>query len=191
MNKKTLKFDIKKLTKEEGIFEGYAAVFNNVDLGKDKILPGAFKKTLEERGDKIKILWQHDWDEPIGKVLEIKEDEYGLWVKGKIITTTQKGKEAYELIKEKIIDGLSIGYNIMKKDWQSGVRLLKELKLLEFSPVTFPMNEEALITNVKMVESFKNYPLAERNYDWSSDEAIARFREFCGGPKKEDINWDK
>lgn len=189
MNKQTVKFDIKKLNDEEGIFEGYAAAFNNVDYGNDKIVPGAFKKSISERGNQIKILWQHKRDQPIGKSIEVKEDDYGLWVKGKI-SMTEKGKEAYQLMKDGVIDALSIGYNIVKKEYKDGVRLLKELKLGEFSPVTFPMNPAAQITNVKSVVDYLNLPLAERDFNWSADEAEARIREWAGG-KKENINWDK
>jgi len=189
MNKQTVKFDIKSLKEEKGIFEGYAAVFNNVDLGKDKILPGAFKKSIQERGNKIKILWQHDHKIPIGKSLEIKEDDYGLWVKGKL-SMTEKGKEAYQLMKDGVIDALSIGYNVIKREYKNGVRLLKEVKLGEFSPVSFPMNPSAKITDVKTVIDYLNLPLADRDMDWNSDEAEARLREWSGG-LKDNINWDK
>ena len=91
--------------KEYGRFEGYASVFNNTDLGNDVIKTGAFRKSLRKRGVKgVKLLYQHKTDMPIGVFEEIKEDEHGLMVKGKLALKTQAGQEAYELLKMGALD---------------------------------------------------------------------------------------
>lgn len=186
---KDVTFDIKAVDEEEGTFEGYAAVFGNVDSYGDVIVQGAFKKTLQERGDRVKILWQHDPRQPIGKPLEMKETDFGLWVKGKIITQIQKGQEVLALMKEGVIDELSIGFRTVKKHWDDGIRYLSEVKLLEFSPVTFAANDLARVTGVKSVINFQDLLLAGQDKQWDKEKAVARLREHAGGPDKEDIDW--
>ena len=143
-------FEMKSLDEEKNIFEGYASVFRNVDNVGDVVEPGAFTKTIQENGDKIKVLWQHDPYTPIGKALKLEEDNHGLFVKAQIFDTTA-GRDAMTLIKGGVIDVLSIGYRVIKDAWDKDnmVRRLKEVKLFEFSPVTFAANEMATITGAK------------------------------------------
>ena len=134
---------------EAGVFTGYASIFGNLDQHGDIVLPGAFRKSLAERGKRVPLLWQHDTTEPIG-VLELVEDGKGLRVeRGEINLETARGREAYALLKQGAIKGLSIGYQVVQDGWQGKVRQLKELKLLEVSLVTFPANELAGVTAVK------------------------------------------
>ena len=155
--------EIKKLTfysdvkavNDKGTFTGYGSIFGNEDQGSDIMQKGAFTKSLENRpAPKVKMLYQHKTDEPIGVFEDMYEDEKGLFVKGRLAMGTQKGREAYELLKMGALDGMSIGfradpdkqgYNENKR----GTRTLKEVDLMEISLVTFPMNERALIENVK------------------------------------------
>lgn len=144
-------FELKDLT-EDGEFEGYGATFNDVDDGKDMILPGAFTKSLVSRpAAKVKMLWQHRNDEPCGKWIEMREDTKGLFCRGKLLLATSKGREAYEFLKEGVLDGLSIGYRTenYETDRELGIRKLIQVKLMEVSLVTFPMNQHSLISRVK------------------------------------------
>ena len=147
---KSVKFDLKAVDDEKNTFEGYASVFRNKDSQGDIIEPNAFAKTINERGDRVKVLWQHDMGSPIGKAIELREDNHGLFVKAKI-SDTDEGKRAMTLIKDGVVDELSIGYSVIKDefDTETGLRNLKELKLYEFSPVTFASNDQALITGAK------------------------------------------
>jgi HK97 family phage prohead protease len=95
------------------VLEGYGAIFGNVDKGGDIVLPGAFEASLGS-GQQIKILWQHDPYQPIGVWDEVKEDEKGLYVKGRILIDVAKGREALALITAGAMDGLSIGYRTVK-----------------------------------------------------------------------------
>ena len=177
MDKRNFPFELKQLDVEEGIFEGYAAVFGNVDEGGDVIVPGAFSKTLQERGNRIKITWQHDWREPIGKPLELREDEHGLYIKGKLTLDTQRGREALALMRDGVIDELSIGYDAIKSEYvkRDGrtVRELREIRLYEISPVTVAMNEEARIMNVKAAIPYKRTPLAPEDTPWDAAREVA------------------
>ncbi len=134
-----------------GHFEGYASVFNVVDRGNDLVLPGAFAKSLKDRGSQgIKFLWQHDPKEPVGIVEEIYEDARGLYVRGRLILDVERAREAYKLLGAGALDGLSIGFHTLKSRQRSdGVRLLSQVDLWEISLVTFPMNERARISSFK------------------------------------------
>ena len=143
-----------KADSEDGVFEGYGSVFNNTDLGNDIIKSGAFTKSLDQRGHKgVKLLYQHKSDMPIGVFDEIKEDEHGLVVKGRLALKTQAGAEAYELLKMGALDGLSIGFRVNPKevsyDKRGNKRIIKEVDLMEVSLVTFPMNPQATVRSVK------------------------------------------
>lgn len=140
-------FELKTLDEQAGTFEGYAAVFGNVDLGGDVLEPGALTKTVSER-PQVPILWQHDPHEPIG-VGTLAVDGHGLKVNGKLTLGVRRAEEARALMRDGALGGLSIGYQTVKKAYRDGVRLLKEIAVREFSPVTFPMNELATFHGVK------------------------------------------
>ena len=139
----------------KGVFTGYGSIFGNEDQGNDIVAKGAFTKSLNERpASKVKMLFQHKTDEPIGVFTEIYEDQKGLFVKGQLAMGTQKGRETYELLKMGALDGMSIGFKAdpQKQGYNEnkrGVRTLKEVDLMEISLVTFPMNEEAMVQSVK------------------------------------------
>lgn len=148
MERKALTFEIKKDDIAGRVFSGYASTFD-VDLGGDIITQGAFKKTIEGRQQAVKILWQHN--EPIGKSMRLYEDSIGLFVEGKV-SKTRLGDEALELMRDRVVDQMSIGFSIpagKSEMSEDGLRIIREVKLYEFSPVTFPMNENAIITSVK------------------------------------------
>ena len=147
---KSLNFEIKQENlSEDGTFTAYGAVFGNEDDYSDIIEKGAFNKTLT--GKLPKLLYQHSWDYPIGSITKAYEDNTGLYVEGKINLNVEKGKEAYELLMAKNIDGLSIGYQTVKfrYDTEKEIRYLEEVKLREVSIVTFPANERATLISIK------------------------------------------
>ena len=139
---------------EEGFFTGYASTYDMDSMG-DTLLPGAFKRALNSSRMKnrpIPVLWQHKADEPIGATIEAMEDERGLRVRGRLLMGMQKAREAYEAAKAGVLGGLSIGFSIPRDGAtrnQDGTREIKELKLYEYSFVTFPANESAVLTGVK------------------------------------------
>lgn len=138
---------------DDGLFKGYASVFDVVDSHKDVIVRGAFRRTLEEQGDGIKLLWQHRADEPIGKITQIYEDERGLYVEGKLLLQVSRAQEAHALLRSGALEGMSIGYTVRDFDIDeaTGVRILKDIDLWEISLVTFPANAGAQVTNVKQL----------------------------------------
>lgn len=136
----------------DGIFEGYASVFDVEDSAGSVMKRGAFAKTLQERGAQIKILRNHTT--LIGSPIEMREDDTGLFVRGQISLSTKDGAETYSLIQEGHLDGMSIAFTSMKETkGEGGIRELREVKLYEFGPVDFPANEAARITDVRSMEA--------------------------------------
>lgn len=131
------------------VIEGYASLFGKVDQGGDVVQPGAYAASLaalKAKGQRVKMLWQHDPAQPIGIWDELREDARGLYVKGRILTDVEKGREAAALIEAGAIDGLSIGYRTKRAQKDAkGQRLLAELELWEVSLVTFPMLPDARV----------------------------------------------
>ena len=147
-------YDNEDEDKNYGTFEGYGSVFGNKDLGNDVIEAGAFAKSLKKRKPQnVKLLYQHKSDMPIGVFDEIREDDHGLVVKGRLALKTQAGAEAYELLKMGALDGLSIGFRVnpqqVSYDKRGNKRIIKEVDLMEVSLVTFPMNPQATVRSVK------------------------------------------
>ncbi len=135
----------------DGTFSGYASLFGAIDLGNDVVERGAFARSLTGRGAAgIRMLYQHNPAEPIGRWLEIREDARGLFVRG-LIAGTDKGREVLALMREGALDGLSIGYRTVRarKDAKGGVRRILEADLWEISVVTFPMLPGARVAQVK------------------------------------------
>lgn len=133
------------------IIEGYGSIFGNVDSYNDIIEPGAFSKTLNEMRDRIALCYQHDIYRPIGKFLELKEDNKGLYFKARI-------SDAEPDIKQKITEGIlkefSIGYSTIKYEMEErGENMrpichLKEVKLYEISLVTIAANDKAGLLSI-------------------------------------------
>ena len=126
---------------------GHASLWGALDQGGDIVERGAYAASLarlKAEGGTVKMLWQHDPAQPIGIWDEVREDERGLYVRGRILADVDKGREAAALVRAGAIDGLSIGYRTVRatKDAQ-GRRRLHELELWEVSLVTFPMLRDA------------------------------------------------
>lgn len=144
-----------KSVSDSGEFEGYGSVFGVKDSYSDIVVPGAFLKSLNDwsgKGRLPALLWQHNMSEPIGVYTEMREDETGLYVKGRLLIDDDPlAKRAHAHMKAGSLSGLSIGYilNDWEYDRDKGGWLLKEIDLWEVSLVTFPANDEARISEVK------------------------------------------
>ncbi len=136
----------------DGMISGYASLFGEVDLGRDRVEQGAFRKSIKARGiGGIRMLFQHDPAMPIGHWQEIREDERGLFVRGQLAKSATRAGEVLALIRDGALDGLSIGFRTVrsKTDAASGVRRILEADLWEISVVTFPMLPGARVEAVK------------------------------------------
>jgi len=158
--------EVKKIEedKDNHIFEGYAAVFGNKDYGNDIIMPGAFKDSLAGP-HKVKILWMHDRDQPLGVPLELREDNKGLFLKG-----TMPKEDIF--VKQRVMPQLrigslemSIGYKIKDQDFKDNTRYIKEAFIFEASLVSIGMNNQAQILSYKSLDMDNIKDLDERELE--------------------------
>lgn len=139
---------IKDVDTATGTVTGYFSVFGNIDSDKDMIMPGAYKKTLEENKSRIKHLWQHDVRYPLAKPSVLKEDNHGLYFESSI-SKTSYGKDVIQLYADGVIEEHSVGFQTVKNSQKSGYNEITEIKLWEGSTVTFGANSSALVTGMK------------------------------------------
>ena len=157
----------------EGRFAGYASVFDRLDESGDVVLRGAFRRSLGKRGrERIRMLFQHDPKEPVGTWDAIREDDYGLWVEGRLVQDVPRAEALRRLIARGAVDGLSIGFRTVKSTRASreGTRRLWEVDLWEVSIVTFPMMDLARIAPGKM-------PARDRRLERSLAAAMSVFKQ--------------
>jgi len=194
-------FEIKSMDDEKGTFVAYGSTSGNEDLGGDVVVKGAFKKSLTEiPAEKVFMFYQHDSKEIIGEYTHIEEDDHGLKIEGRLfIDNIKRASETHFLMKRGLINKFSIGYQIIKKSFDKGRRMLEELKLIEVSPVTFPMNTEAGLLGVKSMninineyKTIRDFEEGLRDSGFSKKEAqeyISGVKELLrdSGEPKEDI----
>ena len=133
---------------KNSIVKGYGSYFNNKDADNDVIMRGAYQKTIQENGSRVKYLYQHNMMKPIGKMNELYEDEKGLMFVAEVPKTTL-GKDVIELMKAGVITENSVGILPIVKEDKGSYRELKEVKLFEISAVTLAANDQAQIMDVK------------------------------------------
>lgn len=193
MNRLDCGIEVKFAAGDDMTFEGYGAVFKNIDSYGDVIEPGAFASFLsdvhEGKSSWPAMLSQHGaWQmtstdmTPIGVWTDIVEDGHGLKVKGQL-ANTPRGAEMYQLMKmipRPAIDGMSIGY--IPKEWtprskpEEPKRSLKRIDLVEISMVTRPANGLAKVASVKSIEELN-----------SLAEIEGYLRDACGFSRKESV----
>jgi HK97 family phage prohead protease len=132
-------------------FEGYASLFGVPDNAGDVVAPGAFTKSLARRGlDRVRMLYQHFAHEPIGVWEVLREDARGLYVRGRLTTDIERGRDVLALLKDGALNGLSIGFKTQRarRDAPTGTRVLLEIELWEVSVVTFPLLPGSFVTAI-------------------------------------------
>lgn len=148
---KTIPFEVKALNESTGEFEGYAAVFrDSPDRVGDIIAPGAFENTIKADGGKVALFWMHNVTEPLG-MATISEDEHGLKVKGQLTRGVQKAEEVLLLMKAGVVRRMSIGYDVIKREFKEGIRHLLELDVPDVSLVAgnLAVDDQAVVTAMK------------------------------------------
>lgn len=182
LEKRFISQEIKTETRTEGevterIVAGYAAVFNTKtklsERVEEMIKPGAFSSSL---GGDVRALWSHNSDMVIGRTkngsLELKEDQFGLNFRLKL-PDTQQGRDAYTLISQGFVTGVSFGFRVKKDSWTRGennaphLRTLEEVDLLEVSPTAFPAYAETSVSARSAEEILKEY---ESKLAWEENE---------------------
>lgn len=169
MDRIEVKFAADEIDAKTGDFAGYGAIFGNIDSHGDVIVPQAFGETLADWGKRgrlpaMKLMHGTSLnpftgdDLPIGKWLEMKEDGRGLFVKGRLSgLDTDHGRRIHGLMKDGILDGLSIGFKARRVTRLTGPakRQLDSVALIEVSLVDDPSNDRARLTDVKAAADIK------------------------------------
>ena len=143
--------EVKAVREDSNLFiEGYASVFSVVDSYNDIVVKGAFTNTLINDAKRVKFCWQHNMDDVIGKIIDMHEDDRGLWFKAKI-SNTSKGKDVAILVEDNALDEVSFAYRTKKylMDEETDIRKLLEVELIEISLVTRAANPQAVITGTE------------------------------------------
>lgn len=193
----TFRGKLKALDQDEdvGTFEGYGAVFSNVDRHNEVIMPGAFRRSLMENGMPA-LIWQHDSKQPIGVYTNVKEDDHGLYVRGQLNLFVQKGKEAWQLLKQGALGGLSVGF-VTQRDRineETGTRQLEDIDLYEISLVTFPANPMAKVVNVKEWDERKYEKfLRDAGFSRKDSKTLTAhgFKSILETQRDADVEWDE
>lgn len=133
--------------KPEGVVGAYLTAWGTVDSYKTTFARGSFTKTFNERGNKIRAVWDHG--ELAGKVLEAYEDDYGPFVRVQFNLETEVGKKAFAHISAGDVDCFSFGFNVITDKWVEGIRTFTEVRVMEVSPVLYEANENAIITDAR------------------------------------------
>lgn len=144
--------EIKSLNADTGQFSGLAWAYDQTDRTGDRIIKGAFNSSIERlkaAGNALPLLWNHDQSQPIGSLV-LEDTDAGLMVHGKLELTLEKAREAYQLLKQRVLS-LSIGFMFddQHAEIANGVREFREVDLFETSLVTVPANAGSTITTVK------------------------------------------
>lgn len=194
-----------KMDDEIGQFSGYASKWNGVDSYGDTILKGAFSDTLAKSAPKM--FWNHQWDMPIGKWIDVREDDVGLFVQGELTKGLDLAENVHAALKHGTLDGLSIGGFLKSGDYTDttkGRLIHKWSSLMEISPVVFPADGAAridpssvksdLIQQIDGIESVRDIESFLRDAGGLSKGAavalVARAKEVfgvSGEPKRQDL----
>lgn len=168
--------------KADGTATALVSVFGNVDLGGDRVLPGAFTRSLEEwkaKGDPIPVIWSHDWDNPESFVgwadpSQIKETQAGLEVPMQFDLDRPRAEQVHHLLKTRRVTQFSFGYFVRSfqdvEDADYGtVRELADIDLFEVGPTLLGMNPE---TELLQAASALRRRLARAASKASAEEAV-------------------
>lgn len=157
-------FELKAEGDDQGVIEGYASKWGEKDRGSDIVLQGAFRKSIRSRKSaRIPMLYGHLQSAlPIGVWTDLREDDIGLKVKGRLDIQSEQGGQMFRILKAGAEMGISIGYrtSVWEYDEKAAVRILKEVDLFEISLVPIPMLDSARVTSVKADQADEDEALA-------------------------------
>jgi hypothetical protein len=186
--------DVELKTEDGNVFTGYASVFGGNDSYNDTIVKGAYANVLKESTPKM--FFNHDVSSiPIGKWLDLHEDEKGLFVKGELTPHNPQSEAVKAALNHGTVDGLSIGFALKKSDYDSkadGGRIIKNFsKLYEISVVTFPADKAARVESkaediaaINTIRDFENFLRDSGGFSKSDALAlVAKAKELCSAQR--------
>jgi len=149
--KRTFRFHMKlvETDRDRRRIEGYAST-RDLDRTGDVVQPGAFADSLKDFMTNPVLTYMHDWSDPIGKVIDVRIDEVGLFIRAEISETADR---VWKLIEEGILRAFSIGYEVLAEKLIDGVNHILRLRLYEVAIVSIPANRRALFSVSKALEA--------------------------------------
>ena len=134
--------------------EGYAST-TEIDRSGDVIPSAVWEAGLKNYLKNPIILSQHDYDDPVGRMVEHKIDSKGLWVKARISAAA----EIFNLVKDGVLTAFSVGFRIMDAEYNAvaEVFMIKELELVEISIVSVPCNQNTVFSLAKAFDNAEDY----------------------------------
>jgi HK97 family phage prohead protease len=169
---------------KRGTLRGWGNVWSVVDSYGTQIRKGAFADSLKNRSPAF--LLEHDHGTPIGRWEKFEEKDRGLWLEGDFMLTMESpsgatldyepGVRAWNLAKNRIMNGLSVGFSIRDRKWmeydeKTGVVFINRADLLEVSLCTFPANSKSLLTGVRSASTIREMERSLRDAGLSVSEA--------------------
>lgn len=142
VKQKDIDGDVDSPTTDQSIYiEGYAST-NDVDRAGDVVSASVWEQGLVNYLNNPIILANHDYDDPIGRMVEHKIDSKGLWIKARISAAA----EIYGLVKDGVVTAFSIGFRIVDAEYNSAAEIfvIKKIELMEISVVSVPCNQNTL-----------------------------------------------
>ncbi len=142
------------------MIEGYAST-TDVDRQGDVVPAGVWEAGIKNYLNNPVILAYHKHNEPVGRMVEHKIDEKGLWIKARI---SAAAGDVFNLVKDSVLTAFSIGFRIVDAEYNAAAELfiVKELELHEISVVSVPANQNTIFSLSKAfntAEEFKSFKM--------------------------------
>lgn len=152
--------EVKDVDTKEGVVSGYFSAFGMVDSDGDIMMPGAFKRSIADWGPngkgRIKHLLNHDPSKPLGKVIELEEDGYGLKYVSKV-GTHSLGKDFIKMVESGLIAEHSIGFKTLREQKSGDANQIHEVMLFEGSSLTaWGANENTPLIGMKNMATIED-----------------------------------
>ncbi len=198
--KRTFRFHMKLVEsdRDRRRIEGYAST-RDLDRTGEVVEPGAFAGSLKDFMANPVVTYMHDWSNPVGKVLDARIDEVGLFIRAEVSQTADR---VWRLIEEGILRAFSIGYEVVEEKLVDGVNHIFKLRLYEVAIVSIPANQRALFSVSKGLRAGndlvagpvaaderarENAPFADgRRFESSDTDAVSENQTHKGGVMTEE-----
>lgn len=158
-NYKSFDLEVKDVDAKSGTVTGYFSAFGMVDSDGDIMMPGAFKRSIQDWGvegkQRIKHLLNHNPSQPLGKLTMLKEDNFGLYYESKV-GTHQLGKDFVKMVESGLIGEHSIGFKTLREQKSGEANQIQDVMLFEGSSLTaWGANENTPMMGMKGMKNIE------------------------------------
>ena len=182
---KNQSLEIKDIDQKQGIVSGYFSAFGMVDSDGDIMMPGAFKRSIQDWGPeakgRIKHLLNHDPSKPLGNIQVLKEDGYGLYYESKI-GKHSLGQDYLKMVDSGLIKEHSIGFRTLREQKNDVANEIHEVMLFEGSSLTaWGANENTPLVGYKSIKNVDDLKEEIRTFEKfiRSSDATDETIELC------------